>query len=121
MPRILVVDDALFMRTTLSNMLEEWGIEVVAQGINGKEAVALYKEHKPDLVTMDLTMPVMSGIEALMLIREYDPEAKVIMITALGQQRIIVDAIEHGAKDFITKPFQPEKLKEIVYNILKLS
>jgi two-component system, chemotaxis family, chemotaxis protein CheY len=121
MPTVLVVDDALFMRTALTNMLEEWGLQVVGQGANGKEAVALYEQLKPDLVTMDLTMPVMSGIEALKIIRQQDPNAKIIMITALGQQRIIVDAIENGAKDFITKPFQPEKLKEVIFNVLKLS
>lgn len=121
MPKVLVVDDALFMRTALSNMLEEWGLEVVAQGSNGKEAIALYDEHLPDLVTMDLTMPIMSGLDALKVIIKNHPDAKIVMITALGQQRIIVDAIENGAKDFITKPFQPEKLKEIVYNVLKLS
>jgi two-component system, chemotaxis family, chemotaxis protein CheY len=121
MPTVLVVDDALFMRIALTNMLEEWGLQVVGQGANGKEAVALYEQLKPDLVTMDLTMPVMSGIEALKIIRQQDPNAKIIMITALGQQRIIVDAIENGAKDFITKPFQPEKLKEVIFNVLKLS
>ena len=119
MPKVLVVDDALFMRTTLSKMLQEWGFEVVAQAANGREAVNLYKEHLPDLVTMDVSMPVMSGIEALKLIMQDDPEAKVIMITALGQQRVIVDALENGAKDFITKPFQPENLKEVLFNVLK--
>jgi len=119
MPKVLVVDDTLFMRTALSKMLQEWGFEVVAQAANGREAVNMYKEHSPDLVTMDVTMPVMSGIEALKLIMQDDPEAKIIMITALGQQRIIVDALENGAKDFITKPFQPENLREVVFNVLK--
>ena len=121
MPKVLVVDDALFMRTALSKMLEEWGLEVVAQAANGREAVAMYKEHSPDLVTMDLTMPIMSGLDALKLIIQDDPKAKIIMITALGQQRIIVDALENGAKDFITKPFKPENLKEVVFKVLKLS
>ena len=119
MQKVLVVDDALFMRTALSKMLQEWGLEVVAQAANGREAVNMYKEHSPDLVTMDVTMPVMSGIDALKLIMQDDPEAKIIMITALGQQRIIVDALENGAKDFITKPFQPDDLKEVVFNVLK--
>ena len=119
MQKVLVVDDALFMRTALSKMLQEWGLEVVAQAANGREAVNMYKEHSPDLVTMDVTMPIMSGIDALKLIMQDDPEAKIIMITALGQQRIIVDALENGAKDFITKPFQPENLKEVVFNVLK--
>ena len=121
MPKVLVVDDALFMRTALSNMFVEWGFEVVAQAANGREAVAMYKEHSPDLVTMDLTMPVMSGLDALKLIVQDDPEAKIIMITALGQQRIIVNALESGAQDFITKPFQAENLKKVVYNVLKIS
>lgn len=121
MPKVLVVDDALFMRTALSNMLVGWGLEIIGEAANGKESVALYKELKPDLVTMDLTMPVMSGLEALKLIMADDPDAKVIMITALGQQRIIVEAIENGAKDFVTKPFQPENLKEVVFNVLKLA
>ena len=121
MPKVLVVDDALFMRTTLSKMLQDWGLEVVAQAANGREAVNMYKEYSPDLVTMDVTMPVMSGLEALKLIMQDDPEAKIIMVTALGQQRIIVDALENGANDFITKPFQPENLKEVVFNVLKNS
>ncbi len=121
MPTVLVVDDTLFMRTAISNMLQEWGLEVVAQAANGKEAVAMYKEHSPDLVTMDLTMPVMSGLDALKIIIQDDPEAKIIMITALGKQQNIVEALESGAKDFITKPFQPEKLKEVVFNVLKIS
>jgi len=121
MPKVLVVDDALFMRTTLSNLLEEWGLEVVAQAANGREAVAMYKEHSPDLVTMDVTMPIMSGLDALKLIIQDDPEAKIIMITALGQQRVIVDALENGAKDFVTKPFQQENLKKVVFNVLKIS
>ena len=121
MPTVLVVDDALFMRTALTNMFKEWGLEVVAQAANGREAVAMYKEHSPDLVTMDLTMPIMSGLDALKLIIQDDPEAKIIMITALGQQRVIVEALENGAKDFITKPFQRENLKKVVFNVLKIS
>ena len=120
MSKVLVVDDALFMRTALSNMLEEWGLEVVGQGANGQEAVELYDQLKPDLVTLDLTMPVMSGLEALKIIMEKHPTAKIIMITALGQQRLIVEAIELGAKDFITKPFQRENLKEVIYSVLKI-
>lgn len=119
MPTVLVVDDALFMRVTLASMFEEWGYTVVAQAANGKEAIQLYNEHQPDLVTMDLTMPVMSGIDAVKgIIADY-PEAKIIMITALGQKRYVVEAIENGAKDFVTKPFQPVRLKEIVDHVLQ--
>lgn len=118
MPTALVVDDALFMRTTIKNMLESWGFDVVGEADNGKKAVSLYRELKPDLVTMDLTMPIMSGLDAIKQIIPEFPDAKIIMVTAMGQQRIIVDAIESGAKDFITKPFTPEKLKEVVNNII---
>jgi len=113
----LVVDDALFMRTTIKNMLQQWGFKIVGEAANGKEAVKLYRELQPDIVTMDLTMPVMTGLEAVKQIIPEFPDAKIIMITAMGQQRIIVDAIESGAKDFITKPFTPEKLKSVVDNI----
>lgn len=119
MPTVLVVDDALFMRTTISSMLEQWGFEVIGQATNGKEAVKLYKELQPDLVTMDLTMPVMSGLDAVKEIIPQYPDAKIIMITALGQQRIIVDAIESGAKDFITKPFTADQLKKVIENIFE--
>ena len=111
MPTVLVVDDTLFMRVTISNMFSEWGYEVVGNAVNGKEAVAMYRDLQPDLVTMDVTMPVMTGIAAVKEIIPEFPNAKIIMITALGQQKLILDAIESGAKDFITKPFEPEKLK----------
>ncbi len=120
MPTVLVVDDALFMRVTIGNMLKEWGFDVVGEAANGKEAVMLYDQLKPDLVTMDVTMPVMTGIDAVKSIVEKDPKAKVIMITALGQQKKIKAAIDNGAKDFITKPFQPEQLKEVAFNVLNL-
>lgn len=120
MPTVLVVDDALFMRVTIGNMFKEWGFDVVGEAANGKEAVMLYDQLKPDLVTMDVTMPVMTGIDAVKSIVEKDPKAKVIMITALGQQKKIKAAIDNGAKDFITKPFQPEQLKEVAFNVLNL-
>ncbi|MFP3917312.1 response regulator [Lysinibacillus telephonicus] len=118
MPTVLVVDDTLFMRVTVGNMFKEWGFEVVGEASNGREAVELYKELQPDLVTMDITMPVMSGIDAVKEIIPQYPNANIIMVTALGQQRIIVEAIEEGAKDFITKPFEPNQLKRVVDNIL---
>ena len=120
MPTVLIVDDALFMRVAIGNMLKEWDFEVVGEAANGKEAVALYEQLQPDLVTMDVTMPVMTGIEAVKTIMESDANAKIIMITALGQQTKIKAAIESGAKDFITKPFQPEQLKEVVFNVLNI-
>lgn len=118
MPTVLIVDDALFMRVTIGNMLKEWGFEVVGEASNGKEAVSLYGQLKPDLVTMDVTMPVMTGLEAVNHIISDDPDAKIIMITALGQQKKIKTAIKSGAKDFITKPFKPELLKEVAFNVL---
>ena len=111
MPTVLVVDDTLFMRVTISNMFSEWGYEVVGNAVNGKEAVDMYRELQPDLVTMDVTMPVKTGIAAVKEIIPEFPNAKIIMITALGQQKLILEALESGAKDFITKPFEPEKLK----------
>lgn len=118
MPTVLVVDDALFMRTTTSNMFLEWGFDVVGKATNGEEAVELYKKLQPDLVTMDVTMPVKSGIEASKEILGEYPEANIIMITALGQQRLIVEALEMGVKDFITKPFNATQLKIIVNKVL---
>ncbi|KOP80851.1 chemotaxis protein CheY [Lysinibacillus sp. FJAT-14745] len=106
------------MRVAISNMLTDWGYEVVGKAANGKEAVAMYRELQPDLVTMDVTMPVMTGIAAVKEIIPEFPNAKIIMITALGQQKLIVEAIESGAKDFITKPFEPERLKAVVDHLL---
>lgn len=121
MPTILVVDDALFMRVAIGNMLKEWGLEVVGEASNGKEAIALYEQLRPDLVTMDVTMPVMTGNEALKHIIANDPDAKIIMITALGEHKKIKMAIENGAKDFIAKPFNPEQLKTMVFNVLNIA
>lgn len=120
MSTVLIVDDALFMRVALGNMLKEWGFEIVGEATNGKQAIEKYRELQPDLVTMDLTMPVMSGLDAVKEIIPEFPDAKIIMITALGHQRLIVDAIEHGAKDFITKPFTREKLKSVIDNIMEV-
>lgn len=117
-PTVLVVDDTLFMRVAISNMFTEWGYEVVGNAGNGKEAVAMYRALQPDLVTMDVTMPVMTGIEAVKEIIPEFPDAKIIMITALGQQKLIVEALESGAKDFMTKPFEPERLKAVVDQLL---
>ncbi|SOC37186.1 response regulator [Ureibacillus acetophenoni] len=119
MPTVLVVDDALFMRTAVGNMFKEWGYDVHI-ATNGKEAVDLYPQILPDIVTMDITMPIMSGLDAVKQIVPNYPDAKIIMITALGQQRIIVEALEYGAKDFITKPFDSTQLKMVVDKLLDL-
>lgn len=112
--RVMIVDDAMFMRLTLKKIVESEGFEVIAEASNGAEAVTLYKTEKPDLVLMDITMPDMDGIEALKQIHEYDNNAEVIMISALGQQNKIVQAIESGAKNFIVKPFEERKIREVL-------
>lgn len=118
MARILVVDDAKFMRMTLSNILSKGEHEVVGEAENGKEAIQLYEELKPDLVTMDITMPEMNGIEALKEIINNDSGAHVIMCSAMGQQKMVVDAIEIGAKDFIVKPFDEGRVLEAISRVL---
>jgi len=116
--KVLIVDDAAFMRMMIKNILTKNGFEVVGEASNGVEAVELYKKLKPDLVTMDITMPEMDGIEALKKIKEIDPNAKVIMVSAMGQQQLVIEAIQAGAKDFIVKPFQPDRLLEAVNKVL---
>jgi len=110
--RILITDDALFMRVTLKKILTENGFEVVGEAQNGLEAVNMYKSLSPDIVTMDITMPEMDGLQALKEIRAIDPNANVIMCTAMGQKAMVVEAIQAGAKDFIVKPFQPDRVLE---------
>ena len=109
MPSVLVVDDAQFMRIRVRNLLEEQGYEVI-EAKDGAEAVKFYAIHHPDLVLMDITMPVMDGLTALKAIREQYPDAKIVMCSALGQESTVIQAIKAGAKDFIVKPFQPEKI-----------
>lgn len=117
--RIMIVDDAAFMRKRIRNILTKEGYEVVAEGINGAEAVEHYKQLRPDLVTMDITMPEMDGITALQEIRKIDPAALVVMVTAMGQQSMVVKAIKAGAKDFIVKPFEPERVLATLKNVLR--
>lgn len=112
--RILITDDALFMRVTLKNILTQNGFEVVGEAQNGAESVQLYTALKPDLVTMDITMPEMDGLTALKEIRKADPGARVVMVTAMGQKALVVEALQSGAKDFIVKPFQAERVVEAV-------
>jgi two-component system, chemotaxis family, chemotaxis protein CheY len=108
--RLLVVDDALFMRKLICGVAVEAGWEVVAEAANGAEAISLYKQHRPDLVTMDLVMPVMGGLEALRQIRAADPEARVVVVTALDQKQALMDSIRDGAIDFIVKPFERQRV-----------
>lgn len=108
--RVLVVDDAMFMRNSLKIMLEKNQIEVVGMAENGVQAVNQYKALRPDVVTMDITMPEMDGLEALRAIREFDRDAKIVMISAVGKEDAVREAIIGGAKNFIVKPFQEEKV-----------
>lgn len=116
--RILIVDDAAFMRMMIRDILTKNGYEVVAEGNDGLQAIDKYKEFKPDLVTMDITMPEMDGINALKEIKKIDPNAKVIMCSAMGQQAMVIDAIQAGAKDFIVKPFQADRVIEAIKKTL---
>lgn len=108
--RVLIVDDAVFMRMKLKDILEKNGYEVVAEAQNGAEAIEKYKIEGPDLVTMDITMPEMDGIEALKGIKAVNPQAKVIMCSAMGQQSMVMEAIQAGALDFIVKPFDTDRV-----------
>jgi two-component system chemotaxis response regulator CheY len=118
MPKsVLVVDDAAFMRMMIRDILAREGY-VIHEAVNGRDAVEKYAEVKPDIVTMDITMPEMSGIDALRAIRQYDPDARVLVVSAMGQQKMIVEALEYGAMDFLVKPFQPTKVLETVKKCL---
>jgi two-component system chemotaxis response regulator CheY len=122
--KVLIVDDAMFMRNMIAEIFngKKFGdeeFEVAAEAENGLEAVEKYKEHKPDIVTMDIVMPEMTGIEALKEIVNMDSGANVIMCSALGQDSLVMEALDAGAKDFIVKPFQPEKVLDVVMRILE--
>jgi two-component system, chemotaxis family, chemotaxis protein CheY len=118
MPSVLIADDAAFMRMMLKNVLTEAGFEVVGEAENGAVAVARYRELNPDLTTMDITMPEMDGLAALREIREQDPGARVVMCSAMGQQSMVIESIQAGARDFIVKPFQPDRVLEAVQKAL---
>ncbi|MGM9924122.1 MAG: response regulator [Bacillus sp. (in: firmicutes)] len=116
--RILVVDDAAFMRMMIKDILTKNGFEVVGEASDGVQAVEKYKETQPDLVTMDITMPEKDGISALKEIKQINPAAKVIMCSAMGQQAMVIDAIQAGARDFIVKPFQADRVLEAINKTL---
>ncbi|MBP2637276.1 MAG: cheB 5 [Firmicutes bacterium] len=117
MARVLVVDDALMMRKTIGTFLVKAGHEV-EEAANGKQAVDVYKRQRPDLVTMDITMPELDGIEALLQITAFDPQARVVMVSALGQKHKVFDALQKGAKGYILKPFTEDKLLAIIDELL---
>jgi two-component system, chemotaxis family, chemotaxis protein CheY len=121
MNRIMIVDDALFMRQMISRILQAEGYEICAQATCATEAVEKFKEYKPSLVTMDIVMPMMEeldGIGAVRKILEIDPQAKIVICSVMGQQSMVVDAIRAGARDFVTKPIQPERLIGVVKKLL---
>jgi two-component system chemotaxis response regulator CheY len=117
MARVLVTDDAAFMRMQLKNIIEALGHEVVGEAENGQVAIKLYNELKPELVTMDITMPEMNGVEAVRAIKKNDPNATIVMCSAMGQQQMVLEAIQAGAKDFIVKPFDQERIKQAIDKI----
>jgi len=116
--RVLIVDDALFMRNMLKEIFVRAGHTVVGEAANGEEAIVRYRELKPDLVTMDIVMPLKSGIEALQQIRAEDADARIVMCSALGQDALVVEAVQSGAKDFIVKPFKEERVLDVVRRVL---
>ncbi|HAF07600.1 MAG: response regulator [bacterium] len=118
--RVLIVDDAIFMRRMIADILKKEGFEICGEAGTGSQAVQMYRELQPDLVTMDIIMPDMSGIDAVREIIKEFPNAKILMVSAMGQQSLVVEAIQAGAKDFVVKPFQPSRVLESVNRVLNL-
>ncbi|MDX8044707.1 response regulator [Gracilibacillus sp. S3-1-1] len=118
MARVVIVDDAAFMRMQLKNIFTNLGHEVVGEAENGRQATELYEELQPDIVSMDITMPEMNGVEATKEIKSKDANATIIMCSAMGQQQMVLDAIKAGATDFIVKPFTEERVKETLDKLL---
>ncbi len=116
---VLVCDDAIFMRTMISDILSQAGYEVVGEAETGAEAVERFKELNPDLVTMDIVMPGMGGMDAVREIVKIAPSARILMCSAIGQQALVIEAIQAGAKDFVVKPFQPSHVLEAVQRVLE--
>lgn len=119
-PKVLIVDDALFMRSMIRDILTTSGLyQVVGEAANGKEAVQKFQQLQPALITMDIVMPVLDGIEATRQIMKLDPTVKVVMVSALGQEPLVIESIAAGAKDFIVKPFSSEKVLRVLGQIMK--
>ena len=116
--RVLIVDDAAFMRMMIKDILSKNGYEVAGEADNGAKAVEKYKELTPDLVLMDITMPEMNGIDAVKNIKAMDPGAKIVMCSAMGQQAMDIESIQAGARDFIVKPFQADRVLEAVRKVV---
>lgn len=119
MATVLMVDDSAVSRKVLRNILEKGGYEVIGEAVNGEEGYLKYKELKPDIVTMDITMPVMDGIESLSLIKRDNEDTKVVMITASGQREKMVEALKRGAEEFILKPFEEEEILKTLSYIME--
>ena len=120
MAKVMVVDDAVFMRMTIKKMLEAHGHSVIGEAGNGVEAAKKYVEIKPEVVLLDITMPEMNGVEALKRIKEVDAKAKVIICSAMGQQAMVAQAIQSGAKDFVVKPFEEGRLAAAVDRVMAM-
>jgi two-component system chemotaxis response regulator CheY len=116
--KVLITDDTAFMRMTLRNILEKNGYEVVGEAEDGQVAVDKYVELRPDLVTMDITMPRMDGITAIKKIMEADPQAKIVVCSAMGQKALVIEALNAGARDFIVKPFQAERIINAIQKMM---
>lgn len=115
--RVMIVDDALFMRNMLRGILEDAGYDVIAEASDGAEAVVTFRDVRPDVVTLDIIMPVKNGIEALREIMAIDPKARVVICSAVGQESLVDKARSVGAKDFILKPFNPERVKDVMKQV----
>lgn len=118
MANILLVDDSAFMRKMERDALENMGHVIIGEASNGKEAIEQYQKFVPELVIMDITMPELNGVEAVKVIKTLDPKAKIIMLSAMGQDYMVIEAISSGASDFIVKPFQNDKLMESIHKVL---
>lgn len=118
MARILIVDDALIMRKMIGKIVEDGGHSVVNEAVNGEQAIEMYQKYLPDVVTMDITMPGTDGIQALARIMDYDANAKVVMVSALGQQHKVMEALDHGAKSYILKPITKEKILGVIKQVM---
>ena len=114
---VLVVDDSKTSRKMLTDVLTRMGLEVIGEAVNGEEGFLKYKELRPDIVTMDITMPVMNGLESLLLIKHEDENAKVVMITAAGQKNNLMQAVKAGAEEFLTKPLEEEEIRRVITEI----
>lgn len=117
MLNVMIVDDSSLIRKVFAKNLEEMGFKVVGTANNGKDAITKYDELKPDLVTMDITMPIMTGIDSLKALKSKDKDVKVIMVTSHGEERLVMEAISLGAKGYILKPITPEKVKEVIHKV----